>query len=108
MYKHNPRLLNFCNRQYKPLHILLQYLFDGKVFVYMTKQNYEKYDCIEKGYIYNTVLRRCSPVRRPWIANHAIHDFALVRGPVREPKLRLLATYKEKEKILHTLFIDDL
>ena len=49
-------LLNYCNRQYKPLHILLQYLFEGKVFVYMTKQNYEKYDCIEKGYICNTVL----------------------------------------------------
>ena len=30
------------------------------MFVYMTKQNYEKYDCIEKGYICNTVLHPTS------------------------------------------------
>ena len=53
-------LLNYCKLQYKPLHIVLQYLFERNVFVYMTKQNYEKYDCIEKGYICNTVLHPTS------------------------------------------------
>ena len=39
-----------------------QYLLMEESFVYMTEQNYEKYDCIEKGYtIYDTVLHR--PIR---------------------------------------------
>ena len=34
----------------------------------------------------------CSHVRSPRFANHANHDFALVREPVREPILRLIPT----------------
>ena len=36
------------------------------MFVYMSKQNYEKYDCIEKGYICNTVYKK-------FVSNFAQH-----------------------------------